>query len=85
MKQPACTASFDCHFPEGNVRFERVGVPRPKSQTVIVGFIMASSQPFSTTSIVKRIPLEIGELQYLASTTTTTTPSFKGECALFTL
>jgi hypothetical protein len=42
---------------------------------------MASSQPFSTTAAVKRIPLEVGELQYLASTATTTTSSLKGCCS----
>ena len=80
MRQPASTASFHCHFPQGNVRFERVGVPRPKTQTVIVGFIMASSSPTTNTCAVKRIPIEIGEIQYLRSamTTVSSSPSQKG-------
>lgn len=78
MRQPASTASFHCHFPEGNVRFEKVGIPRPRTQTVIVGFIMAGSLPISNTCAVKRIPLEIGEIQYLPSVSTTVSTAQKG-------
>jgi hypothetical protein len=69
LKQQACTASFHCHFPDGNVRFDRVGVPRPKTLTIVIGFIASSSSPITATCNVKRIPMEVGEIQYL------TTPS----------
>jgi hypothetical protein len=78
MRQTACPVSFDCHFPEGNIRFEKVGVPRAKTQTVIVGFISATSLPITTTSSVKRIPLEVGEIQYLASSPLSSTTPLKG-------
>jgi hypothetical protein len=78
MRQPSSTASFNFFFPEGNAHFERVGIPRPKTQTIIVGFIMASSQPISNTCAVKRLPVEIGEIQYLPSTVTAVSSSQKG-------
>jgi hypothetical protein len=77
------SASFHCYFPEGNVRFERVGVPRPKTQTVIVGYIMVSSSPISNTCAVKRLPIEVGEIQYLPSTVTTVPTPQKGMIPLF--
>ena len=78
MRQPTCTVSFDCHFPEGNIRFQNVGVPRPKTLTIIVGFIMSNSLPVTNTCLVKRIPLEVGEIQYLASSSMTVPMSLKG-------
>ena len=78
MKQTGCTASFDCSFPEGNVRFQKVGVPRVRSQVIVVGFITAGAQPLSNASPVKRIPIEIGEIQYLASVATSVPSSLKG-------
>ena len=53
MKQTGCTASFDCSFPEGNVRFQKVGVPRVRSQVIVVGFITTGAQALSNTSPVK--------------------------------
>ena len=78
MKQNACIASFDCLYPTDNIRFQKVSVPRPKTQIVIVGFIRGPSQPFSVTSSIKRIPIEVGEIQYLASLPTTSSVSVKG-------
>ena len=78
MKQNACIASFHCCYPQDNVRFQKVGIPRPKTQIIIVGFITGPSLPFSNTTSCKRIPIEVGEIQYLASVPVTSPISVKG-------
>ena len=78
MKRNGCIASFDCVYPEGNIRFQRVGVPRPKTLTIVVGFIRGPSLPFSNTSPVKRVLIEVGEIQYLSSLPPPTPVSVKG-------
>ena len=78
MKQNACIASFHCLYPVNNICFQKVSVPRPKSQIVIVGFITGPSLPFSTMSSIKRIPIEVAEIQYLASAPMTSPVSVKG-------
>ena len=83
MRQLASPAYFDCHFPEGNARFQKVSVPKPKSQLVIVGFLTGPALPITTTCSVKRIPIEIGELQYLASVTMSALSSSHSKGASF--
>ena len=78
MKQNACIASFDCMYPTDNIRFQKVGVPRPKTQIIVVGFITGPALPFSNVSSFKRIPIEVGKIQYLASVQTTSPVSVKG-------
>ena len=78
MKQNACIASFDCMYPTDNIRFQKFGVPRPKTQIIVVGFITGPTLPFSNVSSFRRIPIEVGEIQYLASVQTTSPVSVKG-------
>jgi hypothetical protein len=73
------TTSFNCYFPEDNVRFQKVGVPKPRSHSVVVGLIMSNAYPMSTTCAVKRIPIEVAEIQYIAATSANVSLSPKGE------
>lgn len=82
VKQQTMTASFDCHFPEGNARFQKVGIPKPRSLTVVIGFIMASAYPMSNTCAVKKMPIEVAEIQYLTSLSSNVSTTSKGHSHL---
>ena len=83
IKQQTMTASFDCHFPEGNNRFQKVGVPKLRSLMVVIRFIMASAYLMSNTCAVKKILIEVAEIQYLASLSSNISTTSKGHSHLY--
>ena len=83
VKQQVMTASFDCHFPEGNTQFQKVGVPKPRSLMVVIRFIMASAYLMSNTCAVKKILIEVAKIQYLTLLSSNILMTSKGHSHLY--